>query len=118
MTNHDLQIAAASKLSGVLGETARVPAAHYQAVNRLGNGLLTVAWTADQVVEAVEVEGHRWGLGVQWNPEESADLRLFETLVTEAAKAAAQAAAQAAAPSSQPEVTGRSKRKRHAARSS
>jgi putative glutamine amidotransferase len=114
MTNHDLQIAAASKLSGVLGETAQVPAAHHQAVYRLGSGLLTVAWTPDQVVEAVEVEGHRWGLGVQWNPEEGADLRLFESLVTEAAKAAAQTAV----PPSQPEVTTRSKRKRHAARSS
>jgi len=114
MTSHDLQIAAASKLSGVLGGTAQVPAAHHQAVNRLGAGLLTVAWTPDQVVEAVEVEGHRWGLGVQWNPEEGADLRLFETLVTEAAKAAAQSAV----PPAQPEVTTRSKRKRHAARSS
>jgi gamma-glutamyl-gamma-aminobutyrate hydrolase PuuD len=114
MTTHDLQIAAASKLSSVLGETAQVPAAHHQAVNQLGNGLLTVAWTSDQVVEAVEVQGHRWGLGVQWNPEEGADLRLFESLVTEAAKAAAQATV----PPSQPEVTTRSKRKRHAARSS
>jgi len=114
MTTHDLQIAAASKLSGVLGETTQVPAAHHQAVSRLGNGLLTVAWTSDQVVEAIEVQGHRWGLGVQWSPEEGADLRLFESLVTEAAKAAVQAAV----PPSQPEVTTRSKRKRHAARSS
>jgi putative glutamine amidotransferase len=114
MTNHELQIAAASKLSGVLGETAEVPAAHHQAVNRLGSGLRSVAWTSDQVVEAVEVEGHRWGLGVQWSPEEGADLRLFESLVTEAAKAGAQSTV----PSPQPEVTTRSKRKRHAARSS
>ena len=98
----------------MLGETAQVPAAHRQAVNRIGNGLLTVAWTPDQVVEALEVQGHRWGLGVQWNPEDGDDPRLFETLVT-----VAKAAAQAAVPP-QPEVTTRSKRssKRHAARSS
>jgi putative glutamine amidotransferase len=112
MTTHDLQIAAASKLSGALGETAQVPASHHQAVNQLGTGLLTVAWTPDQVVEALEVQGHRWGLGVQWNPEEGDDLRLFEALV----KVAATAAQPAVAP--QPEVTTRSKRKRHAARSS
>jgi putative glutamine amidotransferase len=112
MTTHDLQIAAASKLSGVLGEKAQVPASHHQAVNQLGAGLLTVAWTPDQVVEALEVQGHRWGLGVQWNPEEGDDARLLEALV----KAAGTATQPAQAP--QPEVSSRSKRKRHAARSS
>ena len=69
----------------------------------------------DQVVEAIELQGHRWGLGVQWNPEDGDDPRLFESLVTAAKSAAAQAAVQP-----QPEVTTRSKRsaKRHAARSS
>ena len=111
MTTHDLQIAAASKLSGVLGETAQVPASHHQAVNQLGTGHLTAAWTPDQVVEALEVQGHRWALGVQWNPEDGDDLRLFEALV-KAAGTATQPAV------TQPEVTTRSKRKRHAARSS
>ena len=112
MTTHDLQIAAASKLSGVLGEKAQVPASHHQAVNQLGTGLLSVAWTSDKVVEALEVQGHRWGLGVQWSPEEGDDARLFEALV-----AAASTAAQPASPP-QPEVSSRSKRKRHGARTS
>ena len=111
MTTHDLHVAAASKLSSVLGETTQVPASHHQAVNQLGTGLLTVAWTPDQVVEALELQGHRWGLGVQWNPEDGDDLRLFEALV----KAAA--ATTQSAPAPQPEVNTRSKRKRHAARS-
>ena len=102
----------ASKLSGVLGETAQVPAAHHQAINRIGTDLLTVAWTPDQVVEALEVQGHRWGLGVQWNPEDGDDPRLFEALI-----AVSKTAAQAAVPA-QAEVSTRSKRKRHAARSS
>jgi len=112
MTTHDVRIAAASKLSSVLGESAQVPASHHQGVNQLGTGLLTVAWTSDQVVEALEVEGHRWGLGVQWSPEEGDDARLFEALVTAASTAAPPA------PPPQPEVSSRSKRKRHAARSS
>jgi putative glutamine amidotransferase len=111
MTTHDVQISPASKLGRVLGASALVPAAHHQAVDELGRGLVTVAWTPDQVVEAVELQGHRFGLGVQWHPEEGDDARLFEALVT-AAKPA---------PSSQPvaEVPSRSKRsaKRHAARS-
>ena len=112
MTTHDLKIAAASKLSGVLGESAQVPASHHQAVNQIGTGLLTVAWTPDEVVEALEVRGHRWGLGVQWSPEEGDDARLFEALV-----AASSAAAQPPTPP-QPEVSSRSKRKRHGARAS
>jgi putative glutamine amidotransferase len=111
MTTHDLQISTTSKLGRVLGASALVPAAHHQAVDELGRGLVTVAWTSDQVVEAVELQGHRFGLGVQWHPEEGDDARLFEALVA-AAKPAA---------SSQPvaEVPSRSKRsaKRHAARS-
>jgi gamma-glutamyl-gamma-aminobutyrate hydrolase PuuD len=115
MTTHQLQVSAASKLGRVLGETVQVPAAHHQAINRIGSGLLTVAWTADQVVEAIELQGHRYGLGVQWNPEDGDDPRLVESLV-----AASKSAASQAAVTPQPEVTTRSKRsaKRHAARSS
>jgi gamma-glutamyl-gamma-aminobutyrate hydrolase PuuD len=112
MTTHDLQISATSKLGQVLGDSAHVPAAHHQAVEEIGSGLLAVAWTYDQVVEAVELPGHKFVLGVQWNPEDGDDPRLFEALVT-----AAKPAAQAAVP--QAEMTARSKRsaKRHAARS-
>ena len=115
MTIHDVQITAASTLGRVLGTTAQVPAAHHQAVNQLGTGLLTVAWTMDQVVEAIEVQGHRFGVGVQWNPEDGDDLRLFESLVT-----VARSAAPPAAVPPPPEITARSKRsaRRHAARSS
>src|ERR1700689_369030 len=80
MTIHDVQISAASKLGRVLGATAQVPAAHHQAIDRLGSGLLKVAWTPDQVVEAVELQGHKFGIGVQWHPEESDDARIFEAV--------------------------------------
>jgi len=33
------------------------------------------------VVEALELPGHRFVLGVQWHPEEAGDRRLFEALV-------------------------------------
>jgi len=88
MTTHDVQISAPSKLGQVLGDSAHVPAAHHQAVDTIGRGLLAVAWTYDQVVEAVELPGHTFGLGVQWNPEDGDDPRLFEALVTMAGNAA------------------------------
>ena len=102
MTTHTVTISAASKLGRVLGESAQVPAAHHQAIDRIGTGLLTVAWTHDQVVEAVELQGHRFGLGVQWNPEDGDDPRLFEALVTEAEAAAVQSAGPPPARSDRP----------------
>jgi putative glutamine amidotransferase len=121
MTTHDVQVSATSKLGRVLGGAAQVPAAHHQAINRIGNGLLAVAWTEDQVVEAVELQGHRFGMGVQWNPEDGDDPRIFEALVT-AAKTPLAPTQTAAAPTQTAETSStssRSKRntKRHAARS-
>ena len=120
MTTHDVQISPDSKLAKVLGESSLVPSSHHQAIDRLGTGLTTVAWTEDQVAEAVEVTGHRFGIGVQWHPEEGDDARIFEALV-EAAKVAAAAAPAAVAQASGPsggDVSSRSKRpaKRPAAR--
>jgi putative glutamine amidotransferase len=85
MTTHDVQISAGSKLGHALGETvAHVPAKHHQGINRIGSGLLRVAWTQDQVIEALELQGHPFGIGVQWHPEEGEDARLFEALVNAA----------------------------------
>jgi putative glutamine amidotransferase len=111
MTTHDVQLSETSKLGRVLGASAEVPAAHHQAIDSIGRGLLTVAWTSDQVVEAIELQGQRFCIGVQWHPEEGDDARIFEALVTAARPALT---AQPVA-----EVPSRSKRsaKRHAARS-
>ncbi|WP_051712419.1 gamma-glutamyl-gamma-aminobutyrate hydrolase family protein [Spirillospora albida] len=81
---HPVRIGATSLTGKILGEAADVPTYHHQAVGRLGKGLVAVAWADDQVVEAVELQGHRFAVGVQWHPEEGDDGRLFEALVAEA----------------------------------
>ncbi|HEY0695416.1 MAG TPA: gamma-glutamyl-gamma-aminobutyrate hydrolase family protein [Kribbella sp.] len=81
---HPVQISVASTLGKTLGDHAEVASGHHQAVRRLGKGLATVAWADDQVIEAIELQGHRFGIGVQWHPEEADDPRLIEALVTEA----------------------------------
>ncbi|MEU8125052.1 gamma-glutamyl-gamma-aminobutyrate hydrolase family protein [Spirillospora sp. NPDC049024] len=83
--SHRVRISETSRIGGILGGSADVPTCHHQAVSRLGKGLTAVAWAEDQVVEAVELQGHRFGLAVQWHPEEGDDRRLFEALVAEAA---------------------------------
>jgi putative glutamine amidotransferase len=35
-------------------------------VDSPGDGVVPVAWAEDGIVEAVEVEGDAWVLGVQW----------------------------------------------------
>jgi gamma-glutamyl-gamma-aminobutyrate hydrolase PuuD len=81
MAVHDVQLSAGSRIGQMLGGHASVPTRHHQGVQRLGSGLLAVAWADDQVVEAVELQGHPFGLGVQWHPEEGEDLRLFSELI-------------------------------------
>ncbi|MBW8487642.1 gamma-glutamyl-gamma-aminobutyrate hydrolase family protein [Actinomadura parmotrematis] len=82
---HRVQISATSAIGKIMGDAADVPTYHHQAVARLGEGLVPVAWADDQVVEAAELQGHPFGLAVQWHPEEGDDRRLFEALVAEAA---------------------------------
>lgn len=78
---HVIQVSVSSKLGKAIGDRIEVTAPHHQSVKRLGNGLLAVAWADDQIVEGIEVQGHRFGVGVQWHPERGDDMRLFEALV-------------------------------------
>lgn len=78
---HVIQVSVSSKLGKAIGDRAEVTGPHHQAVKRLGTGLLAVAWADDQIVEGIEVQGHRFGVGVQWHPERGMDNRLIEALV-------------------------------------
>jgi len=84
---HDVALGGDSFLGRLLGARIMVPAAHHQAPYRLGEGLTVAGWSPDgEVTEALEVDGHRFGVGVHWHPEESDDLRLFAALVAAAAE--------------------------------
>ncbi len=63
------------------GERTEVLCSHHQAVAALAPSLVVTARSADGVVEAVELPGHRFVVGVQWHPEEAGDTRLFRALV-------------------------------------
>jgi putative glutamine amidotransferase len=86
-TPHDVALGPDSLLGKLLGTRVMVPAAHHQAPYRLGRGLTVAGWSPDgEVTEALEVDGHRFGVGVHWHPEESDDLRLFTALIEAAAE--------------------------------
>ena len=75
---HEVRFDPESHLRSVLGERALVATYHHQAVDRLGDGLTATGWTEDGTVEAIEVNGRDWALGVQWHPEVHDGARLFE----------------------------------------
>lgn len=74
-----------TKLASILPGEAGALCHHHQAVDRLGRDLVVTAATADGTVEAVEIPGKRFAIGVQWHPEEEpSDGRLFEAFVAAA----------------------------------
>ncbi|MEV0587539.1 gamma-glutamyl-gamma-aminobutyrate hydrolase family protein [Nonomuraea sp. NPDC050310] len=78
---HVIQVSVSSKLGKAVGDRVEVTAPHHQSVKRLGSGLLAVAWADDQIVEGIELQGHRFGVGVQWHPERAREDRLVEHFV-------------------------------------
>ncbi|HLH83855.1 MAG TPA: gamma-glutamyl-gamma-aminobutyrate hydrolase family protein [Trebonia sp.] len=92
---HEVYLAGDSLLGRLLGTRVQVPAAHHQAPDRPGEGLVVAGWAPDEVIEALEVTGHRFGVGVHWHPEEGDDPRLMTALVEAASQPRLAAASQA-----------------------
>jgi putative glutamine amidotransferase len=73
-----------SQVAAIIGAGAHeVKSYHHQAIDAVGEGLRVTAHSGGGVVQAVELEGAAFGVGVQWHPEQDAveDARLFESLV-------------------------------------
>jgi putative glutamine amidotransferase len=96
---HRVRIDSGSRLARIVGEEkVDVPTHHHQAVDRLGGGLVAVAWADDGVIEALEDPSYDFLVAVQWHPEAGEDLALFDALVAAAALVSAAAGEQAGAP--------------------
>jgi putative glutamine amidotransferase len=83
---HPVTIAAGSRLAELLGAGPRdVSSFHGQAVGRLAPGMLAAAESPDGVVEAIELDGAAFAVGIQWHPEiPPQQMAVFEELVKEA----------------------------------
>lgn len=93
-THHPVELEAGS-LTARAFRTER-PAAchsvHHQALKDVAADLRTVGRAEDGTIEAVELPGARWVVGVQWHPEDTAaadpeQQALFDALVAEATSA-------------------------------
>lgn len=85
--SHLIDVTPQTRLARILEQTTLpVNSLHHQALKDVAPGLRVVAHAPDNVIEAVEANGHPFALGVQWHPEElaSSDTRaqqLFSALV-------------------------------------
>ena len=78
----EVDVVRGSALAGIVGERTAVLCHHHQALDALAPGLLAVATAPDGIVEAVELEGRGFAIGVQSHPEQNIeDVRLFAALV-------------------------------------
>jgi putative glutamine amidotransferase len=80
----DIDVEPNTLLSRALGGDKTVSGAlyHHQGIDQVGEGLSVVAKSEDGIIEAIELDGHPFGLAVQWHPEYTTDdNRLFEALV-------------------------------------
>ena len=76
-----VRVAEGSGLAGLVGTEATWACHHHQAIDRLGAGLTAVAWADDGTIEAAELTGARFVVGVQGHPEVGDDAALFAGLV-------------------------------------
>jgi putative glutamine amidotransferase len=90
---HPVELAPDSRLAALVGQTSiEVNSTHHQAIHQPGQGVRSVGWAPDGVVEAIEDPSQPFWLGVQWHPERldvSHSARIFEGLVEAARRDAA-----------------------------
>jgi putative glutamine amidotransferase len=70
-SDHDVRLAHGSLAAQAAGEVAHTTKSHHhQGVDKIGDGLVVSGHSElDDLVEAIELPGRRFVLGVQWHPE-------------------------------------------------
>ena len=87
---HRIHVRPDSQLMQLLGRTEFEAASwHHQAPRKIGERFQVAATAPDGIIEAIEMPGHPWLIGVQWHPELTAasdplQQRLFDELVAAA----------------------------------
>jgi putative glutamine amidotransferase len=76
---HRIWVAPETRLAAILGPGEyEVNSHHHQCLGRVAEGLVVVGRSPDDVVEAVDLPGKHFVVGVQWHPEDRReDWKLF-----------------------------------------
>ncbi len=67
--SHQVKTVAGSTVEELLGNEFWVNSYHHQAIQEVGKGLTVAATASDGVIEAVQMIGGQFVLGVQWHPK-------------------------------------------------
>jgi len=82
---HDVRFAKLTRLKSIYDgiDTLKVPTSHHQCVDKTGDELAVAATADDGMVEAIELKGDRFVVGVQWHPERDfpSNKQLFKTFI-------------------------------------
>lgn len=87
MPCHTVSLTKGSLLAQISGSSSiEVNSMHHQAVKDVAAGLIASAYSTDHLIEAVEMPGYPFFIGVQWHPEylwekKTEAFRLFQTFV-------------------------------------
>lgn len=85
---HDVKVAPGTLLHALVkSDVVSVNSHHHEAVRSVGEGVVVCGASPDGVIEAIEVPGKKFALGVQWHPEfllSEADRMIFQGLVSAA----------------------------------
>lgn len=88
VTAHDVRVAPGSLLHALVKtDVIQVNSHHHEAVRSVGEGVAVCGTAPDGVIEAIEVPGKAFALGVQWHPEfllSESDRMIFQGLVSAA----------------------------------
>jgi len=83
---HPVTLASESRLAEIYRakRIGSVVSSHHQAIRNLGEHLRIVGTADDGIIEAIEMLGRDFVIGVQWHPERGTNLCLFRALVKQA----------------------------------
>jgi putative glutamine amidotransferase len=90
--SHEVSLVTGSDVAAQMGKTTSwVNSMHHQAIRNIAKELEVTASAPDDVIEAAEVPGHPFAIGVQWHPEvligdDPAMLDLFKGFVKAATR--------------------------------
>ena len=83
--SHKVQINLKSKLYNIVKKKEfRVNSAHHQAIKKVGKNLSVNAISEDGIIEGVELNNHKFFLGIQWHPEffiSNYDKKIFRSFI-------------------------------------
>jgi putative glutamine amidotransferase len=80
--HHPVTLETHSRLYDIVGERRfPVTTSHHQAIKTCGQDVVVTARADDDVIEAIEIPGARFALGVQWHPEGSPDTNSSQKLL-------------------------------------